>query len=204
MLQQFIAGAIENVLNQVLPLDPDIVPKMTALKDKTVQVVLTEPGESLTFIFKSPKILVAGHYENEVNARITGSLADFFQLGTSREKNVIGSGLQFEGEIGTAQAFQQFWEAIDIDWEEQVSKVTGDIIAHQLFRFGGSSKDWVEKTAATVVENTREYVQHEAMLTPTKIEVENFFDDLADLKADVARAEARLNQILAASDKDSE
>ncbi len=200
MLVSLFAPTIETVINQVIKLDPDAKARLFKLDGKLIKFELTDLKQSIYFKIDEDYIVVKEAFNNELkpNAELKGNSLSFFNLALSEQQDPLFKGeVMFSGEIQTAQKFQHFFEQLDIDWEEHLSKYTGDIVAHELFKAGKSFHGWAMETLNTAKLNLSEYLRFEARATPASIELENFFDDVADLKSDVERIELRINRLLA-------
>ncbi len=198
MLISLIAPTIETLINQVLQLDPDAQARLEPLNGKLIKFELLDLKQSIFFKIDEQYIIVKDTFEQEPNAELKGNSLSFFNLALSEQQDPLFKGeVLFSGEIQTAQKFQTFFEHLDIDWEEHLSKYTGDIVAHELFKAGKSFHGWAMETLNTAKLNMSEYLRFEAKATPASIELENFYDDVADLKSDVDRLEQRINRLVA-------
>ena len=92
---------------------------------------------------------------------------------------------------------------LDIDWEEQLSKLTGDIIAHQLGNAARHGRRAFRFGLDTLEKDSGEYLQEELRLLPTRIETENFSDEVSRISMDVDRLAARLKRLQNRGGKDS-
>lgn len=199
MLTELMAPTIETVVNHVIKLDPDASKALLPLDGKVIKFELTDVKQSLYFVIDEERILVKAKVDEEtkINAELQGKTLAFFNLVQSEEQTPLFKGeVIFSGEIKTAQKFQSFFESLDIDWEEHISQYTGDIVAHELFKAGKSFHHWALDTFDTAKQNLSEYLRFEANATPASIELENFYEQVADLKSDVERLEQRINKLL--------
>ncbi len=134
----------------------------------------------------------------EVDATISGRLMALVNLASQDDKvsTSIQERVSFSGNVSLAQKLQRILAGLDIDWEEALAQQTGDVVAvqlnQQLRRFG----DWFRQSADSVLLTSSEYLREEARLSPTQVEFEVFQSQLTELRHDVARAEARLQQII--------
>ena len=84
---------------------------------------------------------------------------------------------------------------IEIDWEELLSKYTGDAIAHHL----GSGLKGVHAFARRLKDNfqldLRDYLRDEVQVSVTRNEVDQFIRDVDSVRAKTDRLEARLNRL---------
>lgn len=197
MILPLFAPAIEMMINQAIKLDPDAQSRLQSLNDKIIKVVLSDLSISLFIVIEDNLILVKPDINKQPNAELSGSSSSFFNLALSEKgsDSIFKGEVHFAGEIGTAQNFQNFFKQLNIDWEEHLSQYTGDIIAHQMISGGKKVGDWFQKTAATAQQNVSEYIRFEAKLSPASIELENFYDDIADLKSDSEKLKQRIERL---------
>jgi ubiquinone biosynthesis protein UbiJ len=92
---------------------------------------------------------------------------------------------------------------LDIDWEEALARQTGDVLAYQIHQRVRAAGVFFQQTADSLLQTSSEYLREEARLTPTQVEFEQFQTQLGELKHDVERAQARLQQILDKAGKQS-
>ncbi|AOE49073.1 ubiquinone biosynthesis accessory factor UbiJ [Kangiella sediminilitoris] len=196
MLTELLAPTIETVINKVIKLDPEVSKKLIKLDQKVIAFHFTDIDQRLYFLIDQEYIVVKSHLDTAPHAELSGNLLSFFNLASSDSGDQIFKGeVHFSGEIGTAQAFQSFFSELDIDWEEHLSLYFGDIPAYHLVKAGESLKGWLTRTALTAQNNLSEYLRYEARSTPASIELENFYDDIADLKSDVERLAMRIERL---------
>ena len=77
--------------------------------------------------------------------------------------------------------------------EEELSKVTGDVVAHEIGRFSRGLAGWAGKVAESLGRSTGEYLSEESEALATATEIEEFCTQVDDLSAAVERLEARLH-----------
>lgn len=205
MLVELFAPTIETVINQVVRLDPEAREKLDTLDNKVIAFDFIDIQQQLYFQIDAQYILVKAKTEQEPEAELSGNVLSFFNLALTDNNDPIFKGdVRFSGEINTAQHFQKFFTELDIDWEEHLSRFTGDIAAHHIFKQGKSFQQWFNKTADSAQHNISEFIRFEAKAVPTSIELENFYDDVADLKSDVERFAMRVERHYSASKEESE
>ena len=207
MLVDLLAPTIERVLNKVIGLDPEAHQRLSKLDQKIIAFHFTDVDQTLFFEIDESYIFVKASIEKEVQAELSGNLLAFFNLATSDNSDPVFKGeVRFAGEISTAQHFQTFFSELDIDWEEHLSGYVGDIAAHQLFKGGKAFHQWFTETASTAQQNASEYLRFEAKAVPASIELENFYDEIADLTSDVERFSLRVERLyqLVMNTKDAE
>ena len=137
-----------------------------------------------------------GHYEGEPDCMISGSPFSLIRSHFENNSDAVFSGdIEISGSSRLAQQFTGILKRIEIDWEEHLSNITGDVIAHQVGEFVRSTASWFNRNWQSSELNLKEYLQEELRLTPGQLEMENFFDDVDQLRDDVERLAARINRL---------
>ena len=128
---------------------------------------------------------------------IRGNPLALARLGMAERKEAaLGSGeILIEGDATVAQRFSEAMAGLNVDWEEQLSKLVGDPIAHQVGQGVRAVGDWGRRTGETFRTNLKEYLEEESRLLPSRYEVEDFLNRVDTLRDDVERLDARLERL---------
>jgi ubiquinone biosynthesis protein UbiJ len=203
-LNSTLASAIETALNIYLKQDPYALARCAELEGKVIGLLIAGPEIPLYFSPGSEGIKVQGHYDGEVGTFLRGSPLGFAQLALgSREDALFQGAVEIKGDTETGEQFQAILAATEWDWEEQLSRVTGDLVAHQAGELARRAKHLASDSRNTLEQDISEYLQEEARLLPTRLEAGNFLEDVDALRADVDRLCARVQRLLAGVDSDS-
>ena len=134
----------------------------------------------------------------EADAIIRGRVMALVNLSLNKEKlsTSIQEKVEISGNAAVAQKFQKILAELDIDWEEQLSQVVGDVMAFRIFQGINKTRQWVHNSFNSVALSGREYLQEEIRAMPTKVEFERFKSEVTDLRHSVERLEALLNHKL--------
>lgn len=134
----------------------------------------------------------------EVDASISSRLVALVNLVSQDDKvsTSIQEKVSFNGDVALAQRLQRLLAGLDLDWEEALAARTGDVMAFQLNQRARGLRDWLGKSAESLLQTSSEYLREEARLSPTEVEFEQFQSRLNELRHDVERAEARLVNII--------
>lgn len=131
-----------------------------------------------------------------LDAWVAGSVVSMGSLASGR-----GPQLMREGRVeihGDAEVAEQFWgllEAIGPEWEEELSRVTGDVAAHQLARGARALAEFATRSLDTFGRNLAEYLSEERRDLVARDEQEIFFRGVETLRDDVDRLQARLARL---------
>ncbi len=191
-----LAAALESALNLYLKQDPDALQHAAGLQGKTIAITLSGTDFTLYFLPDPKGVQVLGHYEGDVDTRLTGTPLGFARLALdSREDALFQGAVRIDGDTDTGQAFQDLLTGVDWDWEEQLSRITGDVVAHQAGKLAGQAKHFLSDSRDTLSQDCSEYLQEEAQWLPSRTEVDYFLTDVDRLRDDVERLEARVKRL---------
>ena len=192
-----LAAALESALDLYLKQDPSALKRCSALAGKCIAITLIGTAITLYFLPDGDGVQVLGQYEGDVDTLLTGSPLGFARLGLdSREDALFQGAVQVEGDTGIGEQFQDIFIGGDWDWEEQLSKFTGDIFAHQAGKLVNHTRRFFKDSGNTFADNSSEYLQEEARLLPTRVEISYFLEDVDKLRADADRLNARVERLL--------
>lgn len=190
--------SLEKSLNHYLALDPNSAEKLHALEGKILKLVI-KPIE-IFFSFENQFIKINSQPEkNIITATLEGYPLAFLQLpflDKAQIPKLFKQELKISGDLEFGQHVRDLFQNIDIDWEEQISSMTGDIIAHELSQCFQYSKKFANKLTHSIQRNVTEYLQEESKDLPCREEVEDFCDDIDHLKLRVDRLDATLKESL--------
>ena len=198
-IQDGLVTAAEIGGNRLLGLDEDALLRCAELQGHSFAIDITDldfqlychPGSwGLRLSRAAPP--------REVDATIRGRLMALVDLAVQDDKlsASIRERVSFDGNVALAQKLQAILADLDLDWEEALAQRSGDVFAFQAQQRARQLRDWMRRSAESVLQTTSEYLREEARLSPTQVEFEQFRTRLTTLKHDVARAEARLQQLL--------
>jgi ubiquinone biosynthesis accessory factor UbiJ len=127
------------------------------------------------------------------DATIEGTPLTFARLATGEAIPTIrAGGAQVTGDAEIAQVFQQLLEAARPEFEEELSRFTGDVAAHRLARFARDAIAFGKRARNTFAANVAEYLTEESRDLPVRLEVDEFLGEVDRLREATDRLEARL------------
>jgi ubiquinone biosynthesis protein UbiJ len=103
--------------------------------------------------------------------------------------------IKVDGDTHLATALAKVLSHVRWDYEDDLSKLTGDVSANKIGEFTRQSVSSVKDTAINLAEMLSEYWQEEKPLLAKKRHVEQFNTEVDTLRADVERLEKRLNKL---------
>jgi ubiquinone biosynthesis accessory factor UbiJ len=129
------------------------------------------------------------------DTRISGTPLAYISMIRPNPKGTISGGLRVEGDAEVAQAFRDLMQAAKPDVEEELSRLVGDVAAHQLTRFAQDMFDLGKRASTTFAQNVSEFLQEESRDVVTRVEIDEFNIAVDRVRDDVERAAARLERL---------
>ncbi|HFE31776.1 MAG TPA: sterol-binding protein [Gammaproteobacteria bacterium] len=192
-----VTAAIEAAINQVLALDPDTLERLRALKGKVIAIELQGFDVTLYLIPTDAGLSVFGHFEGEPDTTLRGTPVGMLRMGLAENAgdSFFAGDVEISGDVELGIEFREILDDLDIDWEEQLSHITGDVVAHKVGNLVRDAFDWGRKTLDTLGRDGAEYLQEESRDLPTRCEMEEFLSQVDSLRSDVDRLEARIKRL---------
>jgi len=196
MLPLLATAALEKALNQCLQLDPETLKQVTALEGNVIALEIQGIGQRIFLVPTADGLRVQSIFEGEPEVTIKGGPFSLARLGLSSNPTaVFGDGVEMEGDAHLGRKIQHILNSLDLDWEEQLSKLTGDVIAHQVGTTMRNILGWGEKASETFGRDISEYFQEESRDLVVKTELKQFLDAVDELRMDSDRLEARVKRL---------
>lgn len=204
MIGSTTADLLTSAFNRYLALDPEAPEKLRAFDGKLICIDIKGPGTQLYLLVEGDRVGVVTEHDAEPDATIIGSPAALFKLGLKRDS----ADLFFKGEVeirGDTRLGRQFKSVLaemDIDWEEQLSRLVGDIAAHRIMSAVGDLRQWGRSAAGNFSDDVGEYLQEESRDVVGGAELDMFNQQVDEIRDGAERLKARVDRL--AGDKASE
>jgi ubiquinone biosynthesis accessory factor UbiJ len=198
-ISPFIVAVTEDVINRVLRLDSDVLPRLGEFDGKVIRLQLvagdSEPADVYVLPFEGG-LRLRLDVDASPDVTIQGNTPVFaHMLFGDAVTGIVGEAdMQIRGDIKLGQKFRDILEQIEIDWEEHSSKYLGDVLAHKLGHFVGRLKSWTAHVKQTFKQDCSEYVQEEVGLTSRKNNLDRFARAVSDFQIDIDKLVQRVRR----------
>jgi len=130
------------------------------------------------------------------DACISGSLLSLGRLLRGDPQAPVRDGaVHLTGDTEIAGQFRELLKYATPDLEEELARLVGDPIAHEVGNAARAFAGWSEAAGRSVARSMSEFLQEESRILPTQSEIREFATRVDDLVNDVARAEARIARL---------
>lgn len=191
------AALLEEALQRVLELDPETAERLAGLDGRTLGLELVGDGEPfrLYVLPRAGRLRFARHVSGEADVTIAGPPSIFLRQWLRRAPVVSGE-LKIRGDIELGQRFQRLLTGIDIDWEEGLSRLVGDVPARRLGQALQDLAAFGRHMTTTLQMDTAEYLQEEVRLLARREQVDAFLEDVDRLRMDADRLDKRIERLI--------
>lgn len=198
-----INRALESAANAWMGLDPDNRARMAALEGRCIGIDFTGLNLQLYLYPGEHGLRIGGTHEGSADTVLHGSPLALARLGLGGGgvgKPLFTGEVTITGDVETGQAFKAILDAMDIDWEEHVARLTGDTFAHQVGNVARRAGRAFRHGRLSLERDIGDYLREELRLLPARIELQNFATDVDRLRTDTDRLEARIRRLIRTGD----
>lgn len=194
-LVQAITATIETTINAALVYDPASRQKIAQLQD-ILAIESSIPAMCFYIHGQEEGVRVFSYCEAPISTHLKGSPLALMSL-LRQPSSLAKSGVTLAGSTQLLQQWQAILHTLDIDWEDAISHVLGDIAGPMASESIKSSAHYIKEQLVEQKRLITEYLSEERKVTPSKAEAEYLFEQIDELKFGVDRAGARIAALMA-------
>ncbi|KUJ72681.1 SCP2 domain-containing protein [Thiomicrospira sp. WB1] len=204
LVKTALAEVLQPLINQAIAWDTLQGEAFLPCAEKVVQTSFRDLGLSVFWTFhpnpdhvpdQNPagEFVVQTHLMGEADAHIQTDFLSWLKKGPEQ-----GTSTQtLLGDKALARQFLTALGGLSIDWEEQLSHLTGDLIAHQAGEAVRGAREQTRSLQEKAWTTLREYLQFELKLLPLPHEVTQFETDVNELAQRVDALTHRVEALMA-------
>ncbi len=191
------SAGLEAVVSRYMALDPFAMAQIELLQGNVIAFDILGLGLTLYLQPEPGRLRILPEYAGEPDCRIKGTPIALTRMSNPEQRTgqLFSGDVEITGDTELAHRFGKILNAMDIDWEEQLSHFTGDIIAHQTGNLLRQAAGWKAYATDTAAKDLQEYLQEELRLLPVKAELDPFLTAVDDLRDHIERLQARLTRL---------
>ena len=197
MISRSAAAILSSTFNRYLELDPEAPEKLKAFDGKLICIEIKGVDSELYLYVDNNSVNIIQDMDAEPDTVISGSPASLFKLGLHRDSaSLFFSGeVEIRGDTRLGRRFKALIAEMDIDWEEHLSRLTGDIAAHRIMTVFGKLAEWSKSATDNLTDDIGEYLQEESQDVVNGAEIDIFNQQVDRLRDDTDRLEARIGRL---------
>ena len=199
LLTSALLRPLEFAINRLIARDPHIMRVLTAAgAGKTITVSCTDaPRWQISLLIAADRIMWLSAPQDTPDACVAGSrralsrlLFSDDQAGALHEPDI-----ELSGDVQFIQRLHRTLNQLDIEWQDLLGPVLGDITTRAVATGWQHSRDTVVQATRALQRDITDFVQEEAALTPTRQQARYFTTELDALRLRVDRLQARVRQL---------
>ena len=178
-------------MNHVLRTAPLAMERLRKHAGRTVQFQVGPMSFGLTVQTTGEVAPAVDAAARDLHVRISPFLVPRLALGEEAAYRDI----EMHGDMELAQEISYLARNLSWDYEEDLSRVVGDIAAHRLASGARATARFGREAALRGAQGAAEYWTEEAPLIASRVKVEGFVRDVSDLRDAVERIEKRIEKL---------
>lgn len=162
-----------------------------ALAGRVVEVRLTGFDLALYICPEGERLVLRSVHDGQADATLCGSIPSFLNA-LIRPTHTLPAGITVAGDATLVRDLRALLAGLEFDWEERLSRVTGDPIAHGVGEMARRAGRAVGYAGDRLLHDVAEYLRDETRELVSKGEVTGFVDGVDTVRDDVERLAARV------------
>lgn len=194
--RQFIHGIAETLINKVLSLDEGSVQRLRPMAGKQLKVTLTDINQQFTLAFSDRVDVLDSDNEPDCHIQVAVSVLPQLQDSSQLTQLIREQKLNVIGDMHLAQQVSDLFKQLDIDWQEHLSRYTGDVLAYKTARLFGSGKQHLSQQWQQFRQQTRDAVVEEKRLAVPTLALLHFSQQVDDLAQGTEKLAERVQALI--------
>lgn len=196
MIQQVFHSLLEPAINALLKYDESAKTKISKLENKTFGVKLTDLSIQIKVSVINQTVLLSTNLEDcdclvATSSQFLKELSDASQL----TRLIKQDHLVLEGDLVIAQGFSDLLLDNNIDWQLLLSKYLGDAMAHRIMSLINTLSIAINRKIKDLDYTVSTALTEEVKLTPNKLELNHFSQQVDSVNAKLQRLEIELTRL---------
>lgn len=190
-----VLESAEQALNAALRLDPATCTALAKLHGKVLAIDIRGFGVRL-FVLPGPTgLTLLSQYPGSPDTVLQGSPWALLQLLHHSQSShlLLRKDVIIQGDIELGQRVKTILAQSQIDIEELVARLTGDVVAHQGGVLLREAQRWWQGAQTRLSRDFAEFLQYEQPVLPQRQHFSAFTNGVETLRDDVARLAARID-----------
>jgi ubiquinone biosynthesis protein UbiJ len=196
------ATGLQAAVNRLLALDPELAEGVAGFEGTVLEIHVQGLDQRFQLHPSASGIGVVS-VDDEQQSRVapdvtvSGPPFTLLRLLGSLESvdGVLPPDVSISGELQLVQRLTRLAKRTRFDWEEPLSKLLGDTVAHELGRGMRDLVAQVGVAADTLACDVGEYLREERRLSPTRLEIDDFAAGVDTTRDDVERLAIRIARL---------
>jgi len=133
-IKSVVNTGLSKAINQCLQFDPDTKARVLELDGKIVEIELRGLNVSFYLLPTVDGLQVSDLTDSKPDTTLSGTPMALMRAGLAKDKQaaLFGGDVEITGDTETGQRIKYILDKLDVDSEQQLSTIVGDVVAHKL------------------------------------------------------------------------
>jgi ubiquinone biosynthesis protein UbiJ len=193
-MKNFFLTSVNKAMNAYLALDPASSERLAALQGNVITIELLPFHFVFQLICDGTAVNLHLDETQPPVVTIRGTPLQMVGMMLSKDdrQRFFAEDVHIEGNAELGLQVVELFDALQIDWEEPLSALIGDVPTFHTGRFVRSMRTWLRQTERTFAQNVNEYVHEEVNWLPAKEAIADFYNDVDALRMETDRLAAKI------------
>ena len=199
-----LGRGLESALNHALSLDAETRDALGALDGRAIGIEFKGTGLAMRLAVDGQRLVVGPAFAGDSQLRVKATPASLLGLAFARlrgdgETAIPPGQVEIAGDAELARRLERLATRFEPDIDEVFARAFGDVIGFQVARGFRRAIGLARRSASALVRDTADYLVEERRDLIAKPEMEQFLDEVDELRERADRFEARFRRLNAAA-----
>lgn len=176
-------------INAYLYLDPQTESRIKKLNGKIITIELLPLHFIFQCCFDLTGVTLSDGERLPATSHLRGTPLQFahVMINKKNRQSFFAEDVLLTGDAEVGQLVIELFDELNIDWEDVLSRITGDVPAYYAGRFIKDARAWFKESIENFQEDVSSYIHDEKNWLPTHEALQDFFAEIDTLRMDVDR-----------------
>jgi ubiquinone biosynthesis protein UbiJ len=198
-----LGRGLEAALNHALSLDPDTRNGLSTLNGRAVNVEFRGTGLALRLAVDGERLAVGPAFAGESDLRVAATPGSLLGMAFARLRGdadaVLPGKVEIAGDAELARRLERLATRFEPDIDEAFARAFGDVAGFQIARLFRRGFAFARDSASALARDGADYLVEESRDLIARPEMEQFLDEVDELRERGDRLEARMRRFEAAT-----
>ena len=192
--EPLLKRAINSGLHRAISLDPESQKQLSAFAGKVVQLTIKPINQSVFIEIGEQQLLLSKQHEKTPDTTIEGTPTGLFSMASGQHISGLDSVI-INGDASAGQFIADWLKNFKPDWEEALCLLFGDGPGVRMAHMVRGGLDFAQRLSQSLLRSSKEFLLEESSDLIHPHEMEQFLDEVDDLKSDTDVLAQKIKQL---------